>query len=107
MVAESAATRPKGVVIRRQEAGMRKPWGIILSAALAAGAAPAGADQDFETIGQLRNRCLEVSQSLMGGYIANNFNVGYCTGLLEGYAVGYTTRFPVTKGKPAHGGGIC
>jgi hypothetical protein len=40
---------------------MRKPWGVILSAALLAGATPAGADQDFETIGQRRNRCLEAS----------------------------------------------
>jgi Rap1a immunity proteins len=86
---------------------MRKLWGIALSAILILAAAPTGADEEFTTIGQLRQRCLEVSNSLMGGYIANKFNVGYCTGLLEGYAVGYATRFPVSKSKPARGGGFC
>ena len=86
---------------------MRKPWGVALTAVLVLAAVPANADEGFETVGQLRNRCLEVSNSLMGGYIANNFNVGYCTGLLEGYAVGYATRFPVGKSKPARGGGFC
>ncbi len=88
---------------------MRMLWGFALCTLLVLAAAPAGAgeDEDFTTVGQLRQRCQEVSNSLMGGYIANNFNVGYCTGLLEGYAVGYSARFPVSKAKPPHGGGFC
>lgn len=86
---------------------MQQLWRLGLSAILILAATPTGADEAFTTVGQLRERCLEVSKSLMGGYIANNFNVGYCTGLLEGYAVGYSARFPASKSKPPHGGGFC